>query len=788
LSQQIPAGETEIQVGSQEGVFIGDIIQIGTETRTVVGFGSIILDRPLLFDWPASTPVVVFSFVPFVPSTVAPFIPPPSGQEDEPELKGAGVFINGGIVAALVGACVIYACNRPQQIKDSISWLKEKVTGEDDLEKDLKKDKDEEYTPKAGAAIYDLMKVLHSPKKKPRDALQLLRDGIEAVWQSDTPVTPTTRMIKKMEEASPPAPSAEPDLMVVDFSSRPSDGGMLPNAVPTTPIELQGPSPMSPLRRALHAFGVAPALAPFEEPEHPPTETLANPTAPRLDRVYPSDAALTLPELKKSVDTIYKMDNPDWAGYEIRASTKSSSTALSLTQGWQPESEPTDHLDSSLKRQSSSFLKIGPLNFAKFDATETLHLGDESSKQSRCSSQRTLVDAWSEKGSIPGSIQEIPPGGPGMAQEELDELAGMTSVGHMREPYWKESSPNTRNKYMRQRTALDIDVSSDRSDDESACLGSQSPPYGVQWDTDSVQSSTKDLASRSSSLRASPKDISRVSPSNAKRKKKLLIELPDKAVVRQNSGSSSPNHKVTMSIKSQKSWSDPRENYWVDEDLATSPARRGLSASPVNTSGPSTFEESNSINLPNVVSKADEHSSEESEDDKLPLVQTWNPEKAPVSHRLSAGSWSVVRHKFWGEEPSTPHDNEKAVATDRSNNDPEPVWCVKRSIEEPEPIWSTSNSGGGMKIRAMSPKGWSIGNGLSPKSIREFSLFGRAEPNIVDLTSDTVPFGGHGADDDDDAAKLVSVPDLSLQDNGQDSQESFEDNMDFWLHCKNTGV
>jgi hypothetical protein len=240
-----------------------------------------------------------------------------------------------------------------------------------------------------------------------------------------------------------------------------------------------------------------------------------------------------------------------------------------------------------------------------------------------------------------------------------------------------------------------------------------------------------------------------------------------------------------MSIKSQKSWSDPRENYWVDEDLAASPARRGLLASPVHTSGSPKVAESNSLNLPNVVSETDEHSSEGSEDDKLPLVQNCNLEKAPASSRLSAGSWSAVRHKFWGEEPNSPHDDDKAVAIDRSNNEAEPIWCVKRSVEEPEPIWSTSNSGGGMKSRAMSPKGWSIGNGLSPMSIREFSLFGRAEPNIIDLTGDTAPFGGNGADD---ATKLVSVPDLSLHDNGQDSPESFEDNMDFWLHCKNTGV
>ncbi|MGE0140712.1 MAG: right-handed parallel beta-helix repeat-containing protein [Ilumatobacteraceae bacterium] len=58
------AGATEIPVTSNDGFSIGDIVQIGggtpsAETARIVGFGSLILDRPLRFDHPVGTEIVV---------------------------------------------------------------------------------------------------------------------------------------------------------------------------------------------------------------------------------------------------------------------------------------------------------------------------------------------------------------------------------------------------------------------------------------------------------------------------------------------------------------------------------------------------------------------------------------------------------------------------------------------------------------------------------------------------------------------------------------------------------
>lgn len=55
LSQPVPAGATELPCQDNSMFHIGDWVSIGPETRTIVAFGSIIIDRPLLFSYPAGT-------------------------------------------------------------------------------------------------------------------------------------------------------------------------------------------------------------------------------------------------------------------------------------------------------------------------------------------------------------------------------------------------------------------------------------------------------------------------------------------------------------------------------------------------------------------------------------------------------------------------------------------------------------------------------------------------------------------------------------------------------------
>jgi hypothetical protein len=345
--------------------------------------------------------------------------------------------------------------------------------------------------------------------------------------------------------------------------------------------------------------------------------------------------------------------------------------------------------------------------------------------------------------------------------------------------------------YMRHRTAIDIDVPpSDGSDEDGAFKGMQSPPHKVQWDTDS---SPKDFASRGSSSRITPKSV-------RQQRDGLLIDLPDRGrTATASSYGSSPDQKVAMSMKSQQSWSEQKETYWVDEDMS-SPAKRGMSAglggmspahimqvlgSPKNLLSPKWTER----DLYKASQASDPSPSPPaSEDDSSPLVKRLRAERTPTSKgpssqasssRRTGRSWSAVRHKFWGDDPTSPKTtiNPAIVNTDRSNAGLEQAWATGGFTTGRDARRKTTRP----LSNAVTPKGWSMPNGLTPKSFHEFSLFGRSEPDIIDVTGDVA--------NADEAVRLVAqVPDLSVRDNNDILEESFEDNADFWLHCRNDGV
>ena len=67
LSQSVLAGENRLQVASQTGCAIGMVVQIGSlggvsslEVRQIVGFGSLVLDFPLVNSYSAGTTVLVY--------------------------------------------------------------------------------------------------------------------------------------------------------------------------------------------------------------------------------------------------------------------------------------------------------------------------------------------------------------------------------------------------------------------------------------------------------------------------------------------------------------------------------------------------------------------------------------------------------------------------------------------------------------------------------------------------------------------------------------------------------
>lgn len=788
---------------------MGDWIKIGTEAnKKVIGFGSVIIDTPLSLNHTAGTAVIVYSSVPLsaisttttTTNTTTEGVPD-SGQDDDIDTLAAGTsmfFINGGIITALMAACGIYVCRKPQQFKDMWNGAKNTImpADDDEIKKNKKCKLDEVDSPKSSSSkahMDDFIKVLSSPKKS-REALAVLRDGVGGVWNSDSP---TARDLARMEEASEASPlPPEPEIKVVDISG--DSQPQLPNAVPTTPpSNLPGPSPMSPLRRALRAFGVAPSSVDGQDGNFPPD------LVGKDDRAFPADADSpgVSPKIYPTQGE-HKMDQEDWPGYTIGYDIRSS-TMSTISQGWQPESEPTADLDLSLWRPLDAARQTPlPLDFS---ITETLHLGDDDSPNSQTSegrSQRTLVDAWSERGSVRSAGRRPR----GMTQDELDELTGgdtaasflrnararhsaplpsthsIASMAHMPEPYWDDSSPATRQKYMRRGTALDIDIP---SDEDGAHQGLSSPPHNVAWDSDS----NKDFASRPQS--------SVVTPSRAKLKKRLTLDLPDQALVGGRNLPPTPTDKVLMSINSRASWSDQREKYWVDD--VESPVRRGVSAPFLSGPGTparvaeSSFSEAQSVNVPIGLKKGESRtpSSWGSEDDKSPLVKYGKGDRKSRRQKPNARSWSVVRHKFWGMDPNSPQMSANTTMSSRSTSPSQASGAPESAKRSKSDARKKSESAeGGFKrrnTRKLPSLGIDWNTGMSPKNMREFSLFGRSEPSIVDLTLDgeTIPFTAANADE---ATRLVSVPDLSVRDSGEEIAENFEDNIDFWMHCKNTGV
>jgi len=86
LNTAVPAGATSVVVASQEGVKVGDKITFtgggNTETKTVVGFASILLDSPLKYAYPAGATVTIASPSPMDP-TLAPTTAAPDQTTEE---------------------------------------------------------------------------------------------------------------------------------------------------------------------------------------------------------------------------------------------------------------------------------------------------------------------------------------------------------------------------------------------------------------------------------------------------------------------------------------------------------------------------------------------------------------------------------------------------------------------------------------------------------------------------------------------------------------------------------
>ena len=68
LSQPVLAGDNRLQVASQTGCAIGMVVQIGSlgsvpslEVRQIVGFGSLVLDSPLVNSYSAGTTILVYN-------------------------------------------------------------------------------------------------------------------------------------------------------------------------------------------------------------------------------------------------------------------------------------------------------------------------------------------------------------------------------------------------------------------------------------------------------------------------------------------------------------------------------------------------------------------------------------------------------------------------------------------------------------------------------------------------------------------------------------------------------